>query len=321
MELSKSSPDPSVNFSEYKQRIDRNLKIMVLIAMVFVVVSGFIGYYLGSRFNESALVSSQPMKVEIAAPNIMPDITDHAESLLGETQISYLKIGDEFFLKRSTILYDNKVDLPNTKARSEVRFFSNLAFEEVLDTGVVEEDSPQWVDILQVPVLDYKDSTSIHIDDYILSFKQVPNSSHFIFSVDFTRVFSVEEVPTSWNPYESHRVLYIYDIETRKLAEIADFDWINNEYSYPKINEFSPDSKYAQISLFGCVACGGHYPELLLVNLQNLQTKNIGKVLNFEWGSNGSYTYKDYIVSDCTELGPGPCNIDPDTLPLKSGRF
>ncbi|MCL4382858.1 hypothetical protein M1545_03650 [Patescibacteria group bacterium] len=94
-------------------------------------------------------------------------------------------------------------------------------------------------------------------------------------------------------------------------------------YSIPKVASVSGDGMYASFDLYGCWNCGGHKPETVVVNLKSGENENIGKVSEFSWGQNGSYSYKEYIVKDCEPPSEGPmeCFEEPETLPGKSGQI
>jgi hypothetical protein len=57
------------------------------------------------------------------------------------------------------------------------------------------------------------------------------------------------------------------------------------------------------------------------MNTETRKTKNIGKVLNFNWQENGRYSYKEYIKIPCKEPVPGDCTEDANKLPLKTEVF
>lgn len=128
-------------------------------------------------------------------------------------------------------------------------------------------------------------------------------------------------------------VIYYYQRSASgdQLKKVASFNILENKpiYSYPKIQKFSNrvdenagDVRFASALLFGCVGCGGHQPETLLIDLKNLKTKNIGKVSYFKLDDGGNYQYKDYVPVDCPQPGiASGCSQDPASLSLKNGKF
>ena len=137
---------------------------------------------------------------------------------------------------------------------------------------------------------------------------------------EFNRVFSFKQ--TSGTSF-----LFVMRWGTDSSQSFSTFNFAGNEvktlsfdtsegYSVPKIAQISTDGNYAAIDLYGCWNCGGHEPE-------TGANENIGRVLNFAWGENGNYTYKEYIAKECEPPAEGPvqCSEDPNTLPQKSGNI
>lgn len=132
---------------------------------------------------------------------------------------------------------------------------------------------------------------------------------------------------------EKVNVIYYYQrlAGGNQLRKVTSFDIPVNKpiYTYPKIQKFSNtidentgDVRFASALLFGCMGCGGHQPETLLIDLKNLKTKKIGKVSYLQLGEDGNYEYKDYVPVDCPQPGiASGCSQDPASLPLKNGKF
>ena len=134
---------------------------------------------------------------------------------------------------------------------------------------------------------------------------------------------------------EPERLLYttVYFGEDRQgISEaylLTESDNINTKlftlssgiYVLPKIMTASADNKFISFELYKCWGCAGHKPQTLLLNLETEESKNIGKVEDFEWLNGGSYRYKEDMLRPCpkNEEGyfipvEGECSTDPDLV-------
>ena len=307
------------------QSTRKRATVVVLVILGFLVF-GLTGYFIGVSVNplsfnqkEATPPGNSPTSNPTAQPTPPPDATPS----LGQTTVSFLETPSEIYLKTSTDLFDKILEFPNNKSGTLTRIFSqdNPALEP---TEIDEADVPpgQWKILIKEPVGNPTKAASILVSDELFSFKKSPVSGSFLFAVSWSRSAS-QSAPGAWSPTRFERILYLYDRNAvgEKLKKAAVFDKTTAQYSFPKIDTFSPDGRFASIMLFACWGCGGHTPETYLLDTQTLKTKNIGRVSYFEWKSNGSYGYKDYIVIECSKPGPGECNQNPDSLPLKTGTL
>lgn len=299
---------------------------ILLTALICAVVFGLGDYFLGKSF----LSNSQGNPIQPS-----PTMTESSEKLLptnspsqtpvmspfGSSNISFADNGSEMYLKHTINLTDSKVEFPNSTERTVTKVYSYDESFEPQELTNIDLAKYKWTNLIEEGINDSAGSKSILISDRLFSFKKVPGATSFVFVVEWDR--SAEQNQGSWSPYEAGRELFYYDRGNGvgKLNKIATFTNDKAKMTYPKIDTFSQDSRYVSLELFGCWNCGGHQPETLLLDLKTLKTKNIGKVVQFSWGQNGAYQYKDYVVVACKEPQPGECTQDQNTLPVKTGQF
>lgn len=303
----------------------RLLFIVLSVLLISALIFTYLGYLVGKNntVNPTLTIAATPIVMGeptpiVILPTVIPTLVTNG---LGVSDISFAENNGEVFLKHSINLNSSNVEFPNSKERSSTHVFTydeNLEPKEIKD---IDFSKYNWVSVINKGVAESNGVSSVLISDRLFSFKKVPNTNNFVFVIDWERQ-ATKDVGV-WNPYESGRELYYYN-QTKQptLNKIATFENTTKSYNYPKLGSFSPDSRYVSLSLYGCWGCGGHIPETLIVDLQTLKTKNIGKMLNFEWLSNGKYTYKQYIPEKCSEEpNPGQCFKDPSTLPPQTGTF
>ncbi|OGY24621.1 MAG: hypothetical protein A2Y57_01795 [Candidatus Woykebacteria bacterium RBG_13_40_7b] len=305
---------------------DRKLLIIFLILLGFLAF-GIIGYFLGLRANRTLVVQPEigNNQQNTPTPNatIQPSQSANDVDALGQTTFSFLETANDTFIKTTIDLYSPLVEYQNSKLRTVTRIFTQQLDQTYEPTEVKDANIPSgsWIELIKEPVDNPTNAASILVSDSLFSFKKVPNTNNFLFAVELMRSAGPTSGP--WGPTKLETVLYFYDKNSsgKKLKKVQVFDKNNFNYSFPKIDTFSSDGRYVSIKLFGCWGCGGHVPETYLLDTQTLKTKNIGKLSYFEWKSNGSYGYKDYIVIECTEIGYGECSQEPNSLPLKTGSM
>jgi len=308
------------------------INLPIIIGAVLIIV--FIGIgscLLGTRKNQVATQdnSTQPtLLITGSSANTLPTTSNPSQSPVispfGSSRISFADSGSEIYLKHTITLKDNKVEFPNDKARTMTKVYSQDEYLEPKELTNTDTANYKWIDIVEEGIEDFAGSKSILVSDRLFSFKKVPDSNSFIFVVEWSR--SAGQNQGSWSPYQFERVLFYYDRsqgegKLNKIQSFSSYPNDTNAYTFPKIDTFSNDNGYVSLQLFECWNCGGHMPETLLLNIQTLKTKNIGKVTQFAWKQNGTYEYKDYVVIECEEPQPGECTQDPNTLPLKTGQF
>src|SRR3989344_152871 len=298
---------------------------VVLIILVFLLC-GMAGYFVGRSVNRP---SSQEMNrgqnnTPLPSAVVQPSQPMTIVNTLGQTTYSYLENQNDIYIKTTIVLNNPIAEYPNSKLRTITRTFTQQADQTYEPTEVKEANVPSgsWIELIKEPIDNPTNAGSILVSDGLFSFKKVPNTSNFIFSIELMRSAG-QAGGGSWALTKIERVLYLYNknSSSEKLKKVQVFDKDNFRYSFPKIDEFSSDERYVSIKLFVCWGCGGHAPETYLLDTQTLKTKNLGRVSYFEWQTNGSYGYKDYIVIECLEPSPGECSQDPNTLPLKTGSI
>ncbi|MBI3103725.1 hypothetical protein HYZ05_02185 [Candidatus Daviesbacteria bacterium] len=312
---------PPTRISIINQKGFIPLVIGVVILLIIVALGA---YYLGTKktTNSSSQQSINVPSVTQSLPTEQPSQSLLSNSL-GVTTWSLAEAGNEAYLRQTINLSNNKVDYPNSKARTISNVYSqdDKSYEPQEVTSL-DTSKYGWVDILKEPIKDSTGSVSILVSDRLFSFKKVLNTNNFLFVVELSRSASVS-TNGPWSPYQNSRDLYLYDRSSGKgeLKKITSFANSTTKYTYPKINSFNQDGRYVFIQLFGCWNCGGHVPETFLVDLQTFKFQNIGKTSYFSWKLDGNYEYKDYVVIECKEPQPGECSQDPSTLPLKVGKI
>lgn len=318
------NPTPETVMVEEKPIAKANFLIPTLItSLIIALVFGTAGYLLGqkrSKLLPETLPAPTLSDTVISTPTIIPTPTVEA-SVYGKTTYSFRENGQETLIKVTVEMLKPMVEYVNLKERKVNRVFVQQAPKgfEPLELSSEIGDSGNWTELIVEPIKNPTNAASILIADSLFSFKQIPNTRKFLFVSDMSR--NIGPVGGPWVPDQMEKALYLYDPDSgTKLKKIQVFDK-SFKYSFPKLDQFSSEGRYVELKLFGCWGCGGHMPETYLLDLQTLMAKNIGKVSYFEWQDGGNYGYKDYIVIECTEPGPGDCSKDPKDLPMKTGSI
>lgn len=314
---------PPVQIPVQKNNNSVIIVVCLLIAIVVGISAYLYGVNQGKKVSESQITTIPTItnKPTSEAEAVQPTSTQSEDTSFGSTSLSYAESGAEIYIKQVINLTDPKVQYPNSKSRVITTVYSQDTSLDPREVSDMDISKFSWTDLIKEPIKDAPNAKSIVVNDRLFSFKKIPNSSNFLFVEEWDR--SAGQNTGSWSPYQLERVVFIYDRSQGKgiVKKVQAFVSKENSFTYPKIDTFSPDGRYVSLTLFGCWECGGHQPETLLLNLQTLKTKNIGKVLQFSWGQNGSYSYKDYVVIDCKEPQPGVCSQNPDSLQLKMGQL
>jgi len=308
---------------EIKSNSSRKKILISLSVLLGFLLFGLVGYYLGIQIKEEAS-NSQPSTIKSTdtfeiTPSVLPN--KYLEDISkGGTKVSYAISSDKVLIKISINLKDSVFKYPNSELRTIERIYSqdspHYDPRELKDVNVLDYS---WTDLVSRKMENTTNARSILVSDHLFSFKQIPNGNGFLFVIEWSKNASDSEAGPHF-PIENERVLYFFG-GNNEVIKVMTFDKDSHQYTYPKIDLISEDGRYVSLKLFGCWGCGGHQPETLLVDLQSLKSSNIGKVLEFEWTRNGEYQYKDYIVIECDESGPGECRQDPNTLPLRTGSI
>lgn len=327
MENPQPSDSPVIERTDSTPRAHNQQRLagtIVVTAFTSALIFGVGGYVLGRSFPKNMQASSiQPLTTP--TPSALLSTTNPSQtptrSPFGYSNIAFTESGNEIYLKHTIHLTNDKVTFLNGEERTMTNVYSYDEFFDPREVKNFDVNAHSWTMLIEKGITDFASSEQISISDRLFGFKKVPGTTNFIFVMDWDR--SAKERQNSWNSYEEERELFYYDKSSGvgSLHSIATFTRNGNAMTYPKIETFSQDSRYVSLLLFGCWNCGGHQPETFVVDLKTLKFKNIGKVLQFSWGQDGTYQYKDYVVVSCAEPQPGECTQDPNTLPLKTGHF
>jgi hypothetical protein len=191
---------------------------------------------------------------------------------------------------------------------------SDEKFGEPTEVTLNENDYT-WHGLVNSPI---QTPESTYYTDGLFSFKQLPNT-------DITFVMLWEQPDRT---IQSN--IFYYENKTKKVSHPVTITPDQDHRTFfPKVNTASSNGPYVTLDLFRCWGCdGGGYPQTLVLNGKTGVSKNIGQVVEFKWGKNGNYTYKEYVGIPCpTPTGnPGEyqqqeCPVDPTTLPLKTGQI
>jgi len=313
-------PQPPENQIEIKKKNWIRITLFVLLGLALLVGA----FYAGVKFSANKQppnLTTNPTENQ-APPTQSTSPTIPETNSLGKTTISFSNANGEIYLKSEITLIDPIVEYPNSKLRTIINIYSQDDRYEPHELTGLNPNDYKWITLATEVIDNNADDKSILVSDRLFSFKKIPNTDNFLFVVEWMRSGN-KSTAGSWSPTKFERVLYMYDKNRvgQELKKIMTFNDKSFKYSFPKIGSFSPEGRFVSLDLFGCWNCGGHKPEKLLLDSQSFTTKNIGKVSQFSWTSNGNYEYKDYVVIACKEPQPGECAQDTNTLPLKTGKM
>ena len=313
-------PQSSENQIEVKNKNWIKITLFVLLGLALLVGTFYAGVKFSANKQSSNLTNEPTENPVLPTPSTSPTISE--TNSLGKTTISFSNANEEIYLKSEITLIDPIVEYPNSKLRTITNIYSQDDRYEPHELTGLNPNDYKWITLVTEAIDNNADDKSILVSDRLFSFKKIPNTDNFLFVVEWMRSGS-KSTAGSWSPTKFERVLYMYDKNRvgQELKKIMTFNDKSFKYSFPKIESFSPEGRFVSLDLFGCWNCGGNQPEKLLLDSQSFTTKNIGKVSQFSWTSNGNYEYKDYVVIDCKEPQPGECTQDTNTLPLKTGKM
>ena len=156
----------------------------------------------------------------------------------------------------------------------------------------------------------------------LFSFRSFPKSDQVLLVIE-TRPQLIKGYTAPFPSYVVFR--YSESSENQKSALLLTFSRPLKGGPYvAKIDRFSPDEKHVSFNLYTCWSCVGVHPNKVLLDLETLVVKDIGKVSYFKWNAGSTYEYKDYLEKNCFEDDSAfryKCPEDPSKLPLKKGVF
>ncbi|MFH1187571.1 MAG: hypothetical protein V1688_01775, partial [bacterium] len=242
---------------------------------------------------------------------------------LGKTTISFAYDRGLVYIKSETTLTDPIAESINGERNITRIYTSDEDYTEPHELICLNPSDYKWTALVTEPIDNSAGDKSILVSDRLFSFKQIPNTDNFLFVVEWWRYGG--ESAAAKLLTKNEKVLYVYDKDNagHELKNIATYTYDESSGGLsPRIDSFSPDKRYVSLDLFGCWECGSNKPPTLLLDTKNFTTKDIGRVSQFSWTSNGNYEYKDYVVIDCEDpQGGWECTKDPNTLPLKTGKM
>lgn len=275
-------------------------KKLFLGLLFFILLSAAVGlgFYLGQTKNptKGSNIGSKSISPSPSYPTATSSAKDESvdENIvaIGANTVSFGRMGNETKLRYRGKYYDDS---------------NQFAMEPISLLGA---GSYQWYGLVDSPV---GVPAGEFMLDEVFGFKPMADNRSFVFIMRWG-IKNGDKVDQSY-------YLYYYNPEKApKLTLIRKFDE-GDGLSIPKINQVSTDGRYLALDMFSCWNCGGHKPETLLLNLETLQTKNIGKVSYFAWRAGGAYDYKDYVVIACEGESMGECSEKPESLPMKTGSM
>lgn len=283
---------------------------LLAVLILFAIGSG--AYYFGQNQSKkteitptlSALPSVYPTvnnRQELeATPSVSISTKDESVVPVGTNTVSFARVGNTTYLRYRGKVYDDA----NQNEPHEVSL-PNL-------------DQYTWYGLADAPSFVPQGEL---IFDELFGFKIAPDKKSFAF------IMRWGDKNISSNSISYYLYFYSPFDKTRQTILVKKYTpdgFIS--YNVPKIDQFSPDSKYLSLNMYPCWNCGGSKPETLLVRIKDSESKNIGKTSYFIWKTNGAYEYKEYKVIACppTPTGEwmgGECSEKPENLPLKSSQF
>ncbi len=307
----------SENKVEVKKKNWIKITFFLLFEMILLAGAFSAGVNFSANKQLSNVTVNSVQSQAITSPIISQETSE--KNSLGKTIISFANDSDHglIYIKSETILTDPIVEsIDGLRAITRI-YTSNEDVSEPHELICLNQNDYKWTPLVTEPIDNSAGDKSILVSDNLFSFKKIPNTDNFLFVVDWERAGGELNVQ-KWSPTKSERVLYMYDKDNagHELKNIATYTT-----AYPKIDSFSPEKRYVSLNFFGCWGCGSNKPPTLLLDTKNFTTKNIGRVSQFSWTSNGNYEYKDYVVIDCEYPQGWECTKEPDTLPLKTGKI
>jgi hypothetical protein len=281
-------------------------KLILAILGVVLLLAVFSGafYYLGASRNVASQNQNETTNQTSNSPTPTQEVNNSSGTRknlvpITENTVSYGYQGNKLLMnyKDKVYSYDTSGENPPNEPKPESSY-PNVTWYGLIDAPLATVET-----LKKQP----------HAYDEIFSFAPQRNGN-FVFAMRWDRLIGD-------NKYATDLPLYYFDTKNQTLEKLASFTASDKEYSFPIFNSASPDNKNLAFGMYGCWNCGGHYPQIRLINIDTKATKNLGQVLEFKWTGNNTYSYKEYREIECKEPQPGPCLEDAKNLPLKTGTF
>jgi len=190
--------------------------------------------------------------------------------------------------------------------------------EQICETIERTTDKP----LLKIP------ATS-HIAGHILN-----NENGMIITINNNTGVGTKNDRNYWYTDNSLSNFIIVKVVDNKIDKLFNsLNYYQDDFNYsllpqvPQLMSISLDNNYLSFNIDDndCYAMVGCQPMTFIYDISNKNGKNIGKVYNFEWLTNGRYRYKQYLQIECqpcTEgCHPAVCSKDPKTLPWVEASF
>lgn len=194
---------------------------------------------------------------------------------INERTVSFVKADGKFCLLYKGVVYlpqDSGALVPKSKEETE------------------EMASFPWIGLVDAPA-------DVGEIDQVFSFKDSPSNNSFVFIM-------------RWGTARNERY-HMYRFYNNKFSQLKIFSQEDGLYYVPKLNLFSLGGNFLNLSMFRCPDCLSEQPETLLYYIPTGETRNIGKVVFFEWTEDDNvYRYKPF------EEG-----VDPAQTILRTNEF
>lgn len=218
--------------------------------------------------------------------------------------------------ENASILYVKKVH-GKLQFRAGDRIFSEDSGGEI-NVGVkkwIPSENDKWTKLLD---FGSRNETPARL----FSFRQFSKSNDALLIIE-TRPQLLKGYTSPFPSYVVFR--YSESSEEHRLNHLLTFSRpLKGGYYVAKIDRFSSDERHVAFNLYTCWSCARVHPNKVLLDLESLVVKDIGRVSYFKWDVGSNYEYKDFIEKDCFEEASGThytCPEDPANLPLKRGVF
>jgi len=251
--------------------------------------------FFGKTANTSLLTEQVNLPTQTPSPTIL--VSEDANMVaIGTNTVSFGRKGNITILRYRGKMYDD-----TDQFLMEAKLVSN-------------ESSYQWYGLVNTPD---GVATDEFMKDEVFGFKQFTDNKRFLFIMRWglkTQDNSISYYVYYYNPFEPEKKLILLQKFNGQFGS-------PKETNIPKIDQISLDNKFVSFNMFPCWNCGGGKSDTLLMNLETLSIKSIGKVSYFVWKEKGNYEYKEYKVIPCVGESMGECSEKPENLPLKTGSF
>lgn len=282
-----------------------NKKIFLAITGVILLLVIFSGvfYYLGVNKNNSSSEITKTNTQTINSP--VPTVSVISIAPITKNSVSYGYQGENLLMNYKNKVYSYNISKNMMNEPEAVSRYANVTWQSLVE-------APDSVNEAVAEMAKVNGSAN----DEILNLSPLPNKN-FVFVMRWDRIVDDKNLAVEWD-----LPIYYFDSATQSIVKLADNSWPNKkEYPVPFFNSASLNGENLAFNMFGCWNCGGHYPEIKLINVNTKASKNLGKVIEFKWTGDNSYSYKEYKEIECTEPQPGVCLEDASKLSVKTGTF